>query len=655
MRRVRGHRFWILVGAVALTSAGIVARLAQYQVVECKELRARAERQYKKQIEIPATRGAILDRNGRELAVSLDTQALFAHPWRIEDPDGTAKLLAPIVGRSRHEIAKTLRSEKPFVWIDRFLEPTQVESVLDSGLPVGNSEPLGLLPSSKRYYPHGRLGVHVVGFANIDGEGVEGIEQRMDERLRGNPSEYVVLQDGRSGRLRQVASSVGTAPDDVVLTLDLVLQRIAEREIEAAVRETGARAASVVLLEPASGQLLALANWPAADANRYGEASAEARVNRAAVHQFEPGSTFKSVPMAAALELGRVRPEQRFFCENGVYRSGGRTIRDVSPQGSLSAREVIEKSSNICMAKIADRIAPEDFADTIRRFGFGAETGVELPGELEGAVPAVDRWSGYTRASLSFGQEIGVTALQMATAMGVVANDGIRIPPRVVLGTIDPSGGFHRSPGSQPTRVVGSRSAREVSTMLEGVVARGTGRGAAIAGYRLAGKSGTAQKAVDGGYSDTEYFASFVGFGPVTTPRLVGLVVLDTPDYGRHRGGRAAAPVFGRIMSEALAYLRIPEDDEPLSVARLPAPPRAEAQPAVKVTSPAPPPKSQATGIVPDLDGLALREAVARLAAHGYGSVIEGQGVVIAQHPAAGTRLAPGEPCRLRLGRGSTR
>lgn len=652
----RDSRFWLLVAVVCIASAGVSARLVQYQVLEHEVLSARAERQHKRRLEVPATRGAILDREGRELAVSLTTQALFAHPWRIQDPAGTAELIAPIVDPTRSEIVTRLRSKKPFVWIDRFLEPEQVEAVRRSGLPVGNSEPLGLLPSSKRYYPHGRLAVHVVGFANIDGEGVEGIEQRMDGLLRGNPSSYLVLQDGRNGRLREMVRSAGSEPHDVMLTLDLVLQRLIEREMEAAVRESGARAASVVLLEPASGQILALANWPAADPNHYGDAPAAARLNRAAVHQFEPGSTFKIVPMAAALELGRVRPDQRFFCENGVYRSGGRTIRDVSPQGSLSAREVIEKSSNICMAKIAARIAPESFAAAIGRFGFGEETGVELPGEVRGAVPPLDSWSGYTRASLSFGQEISVTALQMVTAMAVVANDGIRVPPRVVLGTVDPDGNFRRSSASGASRVFSARSARELGTMLEGVITRGSGKGAVVPGYRLAGKSGTAQKAVEGGYSETDYVSSFVGYGPLTSPRLVGLVVLDSPKHGRHLGGRAAAPVFGRIMAEALAYLRVPEDDEPLSVSRRPAAAPAGALPAMQVATPPPTPRrSVATGIVPEVQGLALREAIARLAEHGYGSLVEGGGTVVAQHPAPGTPLAPGEPCKLRLEKRSDR
>ncbi len=639
-----------LVIATLLLAGGVAARLCDLQLLQSESLRERAERQHKRRVEVHATRGSIVDRHGRELAVSLATHALFAHPWRVEQPERAAQQLAPILDLPQREILTRLRSQKPFVWIDRFLEPDQVEAVRARGIPVGDSEPFGLLPSFKRFYPHGRLGVHVVGFANIDGIGVEGIEQRMDEELRGDPSVYLVWQDGRNGRLREMVRAPETEPHDVVLTLDLVLQRLVEREIERAIDQTGARAATAVLLDPATGQLLALANLPAADPNHFGEAPAAARVNRAVVHQYEPGSTFKIVPLAAALELHRIRPEQRMFCENGVYRSGGRTIRDASPQGMLSTREVLEKSSNICMAKIVERLEPEALATVIERFGFGRTTGIELPGELRGNVRPIEEWSAYTRSSLAFGQEIGVTALQMAAAMAVVANGGVRPQIRVVLGTIDQRARFHAAPGPAQERVISERTARELGAMLEGVIAEGTGRGAQLAGYRLAGKSGTAQKAVEGGYSEQDYVASFVGFGPLLSPRLVALVVLDSPRHGGHQGGQAAAPVFRRIMADALSYLRVPADEEPLSVTRRPAAPASEAQVVrrVKAHPPSAAPEGR-DGVVPDLQGLTLREAVVRLASQGFGSQIEGAGTVVAQHPPAGTALAHGAACQLRL------
>jgi cell division protein FtsI/penicillin-binding protein 2 len=629
-------------------AAGIAGRLVHLQLVQSDGLRSRAESQHRRQVEVPATRGAILDRHGKELAVSLATQALFAHPRRVEDPERAAELLAGVVDLSRRELLKRLKSDKPFVWIDRFLEPDQVAAVRLLDVPVGNTEPFGLLASSKRYYPHGDLAVHVIGFADIDGNGIEGIEKQRNEELRGDPSMYLVVHDGRRGRLREMVRAPESEPHDVVLTLDAVLQHVVERELDRAMDETDADAASAILMEPGTGRILALANRPAADANHYGSAKDAARINRAVVHQFEPGSTFKIVPMAAALELGRVRPNQRFFCENGSLRTGGRTIHDVSPQGMLTAREVLEKSSNICMSKITARLEPEELVAVIRRFGFGRVTGIELPGEVRGSVSEPRKWSGLTQSSLSFGQEIGVTAVQMAAAMATVANDGLSVPPRVVLGTIDPEGHFDRAAAPAAKRVISNQTARELSAMLEGVVAVGTGRRAQIPGYRLAGKSGTAQKIVDGAYSATEYVASFGGYGPVLSPRLVALVVLDSPRYGKHRGGQAAGPAFRRIMADALGYLRIPTDEESISVARRPTTSPAALQ-AVRVPAPPPPPPAVGDGRVPDLRGLPLRDAIALLSRGGYGSMIDGSGTVVAQDPAAGTPLERGELCRVRL------
>ncbi len=667
MERRRRQRLALLVLAALAAAGAVAAKLVQLQVLRRDELRARAERQHRRFVEVEAARGAILDRHRRPLAVSLATQALFVHPWRVQDPERAASRLAESLGLPRRELLSRLRSDKPFAWIDRFLEPDRLAAVRAAGVPLGNTEPFGLLPSSRRHYPHGSLGVHVVGFANIDGVGVEGVEQRFDERLRGDPSVYLVLQDGRSGHLRELVRAPGSRAHDVVLTLDLVLQHVVERELERAMRETGAQAASAILLEPATGQVLALANRPAADANRFGEAPDEARANRSVVHPFEPGSTFKIVPMAAALELRRARPEERFDCEDGLWKSGGRTIRDVARHGVLSAREIIEESSNIGMAKIAARLQPAELADFIERFGFGQATGIELPGEARGEVGPPAAWSAYTRASLAFGQELAATALQVAGAFAVVANDGVRVPPRVVLGTIDSAGSFQQLPPPVAQRAISARTARELGSMLEGTIVRGTGRAAAVVGYRLAGKSGTAQKAVPGGYSERDFVASFAGYGPATSPRLVALVVLDSPRYGRHRGGSVAAPVFGRILADALAYLRVPTDEHPLAVSRRPA---AEAPGRRSGDEPARPsaaalarragagafrasvlaPAAAAAGIVPDLQGLSLREALAHLAAAGLRARTAGSGVVVAQDPAAGTTLGRGAWCRLELG-----
>jgi cell division protein FtsI (penicillin-binding protein 3) len=417
--------------------------------------------------------------------------------------------------------------------------------------------------------------VHVLGFANIDGEGVEGIEKQYDYELRGDPTVYLVLQDGLNGRVRRKTIDL---PDkrarDVVLSIDPVLQHVVERELDRAMRDTRARAASAILIDPVTGQILALANRPAADPNRYNRATDDQRINRAVVHQYEPGSTFKIVTMAAALERRKVGPDQRFNCEQGSYTYRGRRIRDIARHGILSASEVFEKSSNVGMVKIVRKVDAHDLHDTIVRFGFGSRTGIELPGELPGSLRPVSDWSAQTKPSLAFGYEIGTTVVQMATALAVIANGGVRVPVRTVLGVRDADGRVHRLEEPDPYAVIDRGVARELTAMMEGVVVRGSGTRARLPGYRIAGKSGTARKVVGGRYSDTDYIASFGGFAPASAPRLVALVVLDTP-RGLHYGGQVAAPVFRRIMEDALSYVRAPRDEGAVTLAGVRTPTRA--------------------------------------------------------------------------------
>ena len=345
--------------------------------------------------------------------------------------------------------------------------------------------------------------------------------------------------------------------------------------------------------------------------------------------------------MTAALERGTIRLDQVFYCENGEWTVGRRRIRDAGRHGWLTPLKVVSRSSNIGIAKIARTVTGDELMETIRRFGFGARTGVELPGESPGSLASVDDWSGYTHDSIAFGHEIGVTVMQMGAALTAIANDGWLVQPRVALGTRDADGRlvrFERPPGWRATT---PEVARTVASMLESVIADGTGKRAAIPGYRLAGKSGTAQKVVNGGYSETEFVASFGGFGPVDAPRLVGLVVLDTPRGERHQGGQVAAPVFGRVMAEALRHLRVPGEDVP-SIAGGTLPERRD-RPSVA--------RGSADGRVPDVRGLCLRDAVSVLAEHGYHTVARGSGTVAAQQPSPGARLRPGSTCDIRLTR----
>jgi cell division protein FtsI (penicillin-binding protein 3) len=337
-----------------------------------------------------------------------------------------------------------------------------------------------------------------------------------------------------------------------------------------------------------------------------------------------------------------VRAGQRIFCENGAYALPGRTIHDISAHGVLTPSEIMEKSSNIGMVKLVQNLEPDQLRESILRFGFGAKTGIELPGESRGVVAHPDRWSGYTQASWAFGQEILVTVLQMTEAVATVANDGVAVPPRVVLGTRGPDGSFRPADAPHPRRVLSESLARRITEMLEGVVERGTGTRAAVPGYRIAGKSGTAQMVVDGSYSKTDHMVSFGGFGPVEAPRVAALVVLESPRGPHSHGGQVAAPVFGRIMNEALRHLRAPSERDPAPF-ELQAQAQAAASPAFRL------PTASRPGLVPDLAGLSLREALATLSAHGYQAEVRGTGIVTSQHPIAGQPLGPGGTCAVVL------
>ena len=559
-------RVALLTLAVAAMAVGISARLYQLGIERSVLFQDQARRQHERRIEVWGRRGSIVDRHGRELAVSIDSSSLFAHPHRVADPESAASLLAPVLGMKRSRVLDKLRSDEPFVWIQRRLDSRVANAVRQLDLPVGHAEPFGFETEAKRYYPRGELAIHVVGFADIDQTGIEGIERSLDELLRGDPTGYLAVRDGRGASVLKLVQPPARQPKDVVLTLDLVLQHIVERELDRAMRETGARWSSAVLLDPTTGAILAMANRPNPDPRRYGRSNLACRRNLAVTDAFEPGSTFKIVTAAAALDTGRIHPEQRFDCGNGSIRVGGQTIRDHHPFGVLSVREILEKSSNVGMVRVSRFLAPETLESYIRSFGFGEKTGVELPGESDGLFAKHSEWSGRSAASLSFGHEITATPLQMAVAFATVANDGVTIPPRIILGTRSADGTVERSEPPEPRRVISSSTAHTLASILEGVIGRGTGGAAAVPGYRIAGKTGTAQKVIDGRYSDSLYVASFGGFGSVRSPRLAGIVVLDSPRGKSHTGGAVAAPVFGRIMADALAYLRVPPDEDPLDL-----------------------------------------------------------------------------------------
>jgi len=659
-RKAIRTRVAIVAGALALAAGGLVLRLVVLQVVEAGALQARAARQHRQVIEVGGRRGSILDREGREFAVSVVTSSLYAHPGRLKDPDGAARVLAPLLGRPVSELRALLRSDEPFVWVQRRLDPKVARVIGDSGLPIGPGEAMGFQEEPKRFYPQGELAVHVVGFADTDQRGIEGIEKQFDEVLQGDSTKYLAVRDAKGAMLLQQLRPPAKQSQDVLLTIDLVLQHVVERELDQAMQDTGAHAASAILLDPRSGEILALANRPTVDPRAYGRSAPEARRNRAVADLYEPGSTFKIVSASAAIERGAVTPEQRFACAS--YTVAGKTYSDVHKYGVLSVREILEHSSNVGMVQVGRTIPRESLRQTIVDFGFGRRTGIELPGERKGDIPSIAHMSLTTPAALSIGYEIHVTALQIAAAFATLAHDGVVVPPRIVRGFRDLDGGLRLESRGEARRVLSSRAATTMTNLLEGVVLHGTGGNAKVPGYHIAGKTGTAKKALEGGrgYTLDEYFASFGGFGPLRDPALVCFVVLDTPRGGIYYGGQVAAPVVSRILAGAFAYLRIPPDDDPWEARREELQAAADAKakargkkakdaddgsedelPTLVVTAP---------GQVPDVRGKSMRDAVAALVARGYAARPEGKGVVVRQRPPAGTSLPAGQPCVLQLG-----
>lgn len=560
MNRTTRYRVALLIVVGALAASGVLYRLYRLQIVQAHELHARAEDQHVREGRIEGRRGAILDRNGEVLAMSIQTGSLWARPDKVQDPDGAAHRLSRILGMSTARIRQAITRDTRRVYVKRGLDLEELEALRRLDLLQSEDSGFGLDSENNRYYPGGILAAHVVGFAGVGQEGLSGIERARHAQLQGEPSYHLEERDALGQRFVRTVRPPAKPHHDVVLSLDLVLQHIVERELERGMRETGSRAAWSVLLDPVSGEVLAMASRPAPELNEY-STSSPAQQRNLALFEYEPGSTFKIISAAAVLDRDAVRPGRRFDCERGRYRVGNRTYRDHEPYEILTFAEIVERSSNIGMIKVASRLEGRTLLDYVERFGFGSETGVGLY-EEDGKLPDLDQGPEVARASLAIGYGISVTAVQLAAAIGAVANDGVLVQPRVVLGTRAPDGTWEPEERTADRRVISSRTAETLTRFMEAAVLRGTGTEADVPGYRVAGKTGTARRHVeDQGYSKGMYYASFGGFAPSRDPRLVLLVVFDSPRGARYYGGQVAAPVFARIMAASLAHLRVPPDD----------------------------------------------------------------------------------------------
>ncbi|HVS16744.1 MAG TPA: penicillin-binding protein 2 [Thermoanaerobaculia bacterium] len=555
-----GRRLLLCVTLGVLWGLAVAWRLYQLQVERHEHYAKRASRQHEIEVKLDAPRGTIYDARGRELAVSVRVDSVVANPSRIADPEEAAVALARVLDVPRRELEGLLGSERDFVFLARKVEPEVAAAVRALGL-----EGVGFEEESRRYYPMGQLAANVLGFVGIDNGGLAGLESQYDQEVGGEMVYRRSLRDGRRGRLMVPGALDARAVPgaDLHLTLDAALQHVAESELARAVEEWGAEAGTVVLLDAADSAILAMASYPSFDPNRFAESPPAAWRNRAVMDAYEPGSTFKMLTAAAALDTLAVHPEDRFDCELGGVTLAGTFIGDHKRFGVLTFREVIESSSNVGVIKAALRTGTEPFYRVIVDFGFGRRTGVDLPGESAGIVRPLERWKGLSTAYAAFGHGLSITPLQLANAYAALANGG-RLHRPYMVRAIDRGEGPREveRPAPQPVRL-SPATVQGLVRLLEGVVERGTGKAAAIPGYRVAGKTGTAEKSDSRGYSNTGRLATFVGFVPARAPRLVAVVMLDEPRRSTG-GGVVSAPVFSAVVGEALLYLGIPPERDPL-------------------------------------------------------------------------------------------
>jgi cell division protein FtsI (penicillin-binding protein 3) len=669
----------IVAGLAMLWMTAVFGRLAYLQLFRHTEYMARAQRQQQRVIEITPKRGSIFDRNMHPLAMSIPVDSAFAVPAELADEQLAARLLSGVLGIPRDALETRLESSRSFVWIARKLPPDKAEAVA-----ALNLRGVYFQKENQRIYPKRDLASHVLGFVDVDEKGLGGIEHELDSQIRGKSEKIIVMADARQ-RWFDGGEAQRERGANVVLTLDEKIQYIAERELAAAIAKTHAIAGTVMVMNPNSGEILGLANWPKFNPNNANEAPAESRMNRAITALYEPGSTFKLITLAAAFDQGITRPEEVFDCENGAVYVAGHRIRDHKPFGLLSVSDILAQSSDVGAIKIALRLGAPKFYDYIRVFGFGQLTGVDLPGESKGLVRRLENWTPVSIGSISMGQEVGVTPIQLISAVSAIANGGMLYKPHVIA---ELRRGDQALPAEgllapvEPRHVIRPETAATLRRLMEGVVLDGTGKLAHLDGWTAAGKTGSAQK-IDpstGRYSRTQLIASFTGFAPISNPAVTILVSLDSP-VGQHEGGQVAAPVFKRVAEQVLPYLDVPrdvpvgprllqasyknrevsdsaalEDFAPTDFSGQPDQPPAEAAAAKPNESKSQPPSvtvavEEGGDIeVPDLAGKTMRDATEICIRLGLDPVLIGSGLATNQTPAAGVKVRRGAKLTVQFG-----
>jgi cell division protein FtsI/penicillin-binding protein 2 len=548
----------ILHTAIIFSFILVSLRLADLMIIDHKRLTAKAQQQHIKVEDIQVRRGTIFDRKGRELALNLELESLYCDPEALTADKEDIKKLASLVNKEPRRILAKIPDEGRFVWIKRKLAPEIADKVRDLDI-----EGLGFVTEAKRVYPKGELASHIIGFVGIDNQALEGVELKFDKYLTAKGGK-VLLERDASGKTLSSGVNMEAKGNNIVLTIDEVLQRLVEKELDKAMEQWKAAAASAIMMDPYTGEILALANRPAYDLNRSGNVPGFEKRNRAITDCYEPGSIFKIVIGTGSLEEKLVTPNSLFDVSKGGIQVGGKTIRDVHKYGVLTFKEVIQKSSNVGSIMAGMKLGKENIYRYAKLFGIGEKTGIDLPGEVSGWIHKPERWSGTSLGAIPIGQEVAVTPLQMLRAYSAIANGGILVRPHIVSEIISPDNSIIASfRDNDAHRIISANTAETFKDILKSVTEEGgTAKSASVDGNLVAGKTGTAQMIdpVTKRYSRDKYVSSFVGFVPADKPRLAMIVVVYEPK-GQIYGGVVAAPVFREITRQALSYLNVPRED----------------------------------------------------------------------------------------------
>ena len=634
----------------------LFSRAFQLQIISANKLNALAKKQHTLTLTLQPDRGLILDRNGEKLAATIMTDSVCADPSKIENAEETSGKLSTILNIDKDTLKKKLLANKNFCWLARQIVPEQANLVRNLKI-----EGIFTIKEPKRYYPSGELAGQLIGFVGADTKGLEGLEFRYEEHLRGALQKLTWVRDAKGKKLypdMERNETVGNENYSLILTIDKRIQHLVESHLKNAVMEKGAKGGFAIVMEPRTGEIIALANEASFNPNNFKSSPPDLRKNRAIADSFDPGSTFKPFLAAAGLEEKIVKETDMFYCENGHYAIANRVIHEANHKrfGMLSLHDIIKYSSNIGTVKVSEKVGKEKFYEYIKSFGFGDTTGIDLPGEAKGLLRPVENWTRVDASTIAFGQGISVTGIQLITALGCIANQGILMKPFIVRGIMDKNGNIIKR--FQPTnvrRVISPETAKRVTSLLTDVVGMedGTGKNARIVNISVAGKTGTAQKFdfTKKAYSSQKVMTLFMGFFPAEDPQIAILVVLDEPQRDRW-GGMAAAPVFKNIGEQLLTCFKtnIERNPQPEDIY----PPDKDME--IKLAS-APAPFTGFTeteeGTMPNFSGMTMREVLKKSKEIGIDINIIGSGWAIEQKPAAGIPMSKDSICTVTFTTGS--